>query len=319
MAIACNARKRLDLQGNDAEHVAIPLCWADSGLTMSGEMTLEIFERGAIGQSSGCVMKNGPPELCVAISGGVCEGICEVCNPDYEFIPTHYETNGDPYCRWIVRKKGLRGDVEDLGKHVKRSAKLDLPQDEMLFLRSHACGETWIWTTKGFLEIFGYEKTLDLLKPHMRELGHTNGKWLLDKLNLTQGDVRDLQRAISVIQDALGQKGDFTEIDDEIHGQVQNCPFKDAPKALCKQFEMMMDGVCKALDPDVNFCYTKMMTDGSKECAWVMSKRGMKRGLSAIASQKSESEEMMRHLKWRLVKGEITKDEYEELKEMISK
>ena len=104
-----------------------------------------------------------------------------------------------------------------------------------------------IWTTKGFLEIFGYEKTLDLLKPHMRELGHTDGKWLLDKLNLTQGGVSSLQRAESR---SYRMPLDRKEISLRLMMRyMDKCriPSRMRPKPLCKQFEMMMDGVCRKL------------------------------------------------------------------------
>lgn len=51
-----------------------------------------------------CSCKGSMPEVCKQFEG-VINGVCEVINPDYEFVYDRMMSKGDQTCHWVVRKK----------------------------------------------------------------------------------------------------------------------------------------------------------------------------------------------------------------------
>ncbi len=49
-------------------------------------------------------------------------------------------------------------------------------------------------------------------------------------------------------------------------------PFSQAPPDVCLQYEAFFRGVCEAVDPDFEFAYDRMMSDGDETCHWVIRK-----------------------------------------------
>jgi hypothetical protein len=114
-------KKRLGLIGNDAETIAMTYYFSHCCTSLGKIKPLEIREGGAVVELFYCPAKeiNAPPEACIAYSHYIAEGICEVINPEYEFVFTHHLCNYDDRCRYVVRKKSSVSDLNNLGKLEK--------------------------------------------------------------------------------------------------------------------------------------------------------------------------------------------------------
>jgi predicted hydrocarbon binding protein len=56
------------------------------------------------GEVTDCPFSSSPPEMCYQYEAFF-NGICEVIDPDYEFVYDRMMTKGDDACHWMIRKK----------------------------------------------------------------------------------------------------------------------------------------------------------------------------------------------------------------------
>jgi hypothetical protein len=317
MAIACNARERLGFIGNGIEEVALPFFWIAYALS-NRNATLDIFENGAIVRLYDCPFKNGPPELCIALSHSMADGICENINPRFEHFYTHHLTKGDSRCQWIVREKKAKGEPFEIGEFIKRLPDLDLPEDEVTFLRSNGLGESWSLITDAFVNLHGQDRMLELVIRPMEEIGHSMGEWLQRNLNLNRKDLADAQLAVSSIYSAICHLSVIEPSPNLRLGLVSDCPFRHSPTGLCKQMEIIIDGACKTLDPRLVFSYTSRADRDSDVCSWVIEDEKEK-GKSQVdpEMENAYANKALKALTLKYALGEIPRDEYDRMVRII--
>ncbi len=97
---------------------------------------------------------------------------------------------------------------------------------------------------------------------------------------------------------------------------VVECPFSQAPPEVCIQYEAFFKGVCEAIDPEVEFVYDRMMSDGDPSCHWTL-KRKRAPASQGASVEVLDEEDMVKKLKWRLTNGEIGIDEYRTLLDVL--
>ena len=103
-------------------------------------------------------------------------------------------------------------------------------------------------------------------------------------------------------------------MEDFIEGTVHECPFvQSALPEMCHQYCAFFNGVCEVIDPSYEFVYDRMMTKGDPTCHWVIRKKGT----TPEKVTPKEDSEVLKKLATRYVMGEISKQEYEELKAIL--
>jgi hypothetical protein len=108
------AKQNFSVQGNGPDALSISYLLGSMGV--SNNISGEIRERGAVGTTRNCGLKDAPLSLCFAISHFASEGMCDAINTDYECIWTHHESDGYEYCRYVFKKKSEHIiDLDDLG------------------------------------------------------------------------------------------------------------------------------------------------------------------------------------------------------------
>jgi aryl-alcohol dehydrogenase-like predicted oxidoreductase len=85
---------------------------------------------------------------------------------------------------------------------------------------------------------------------------------------------------------------------------------------MCLQYEAFFNGICEAIDPDYEFAYDRMMTDGDESCHWAIRRKAGRAPIEA-PSTPSDDEDMLKALKWRLTRGEITLEQYQQLRAVL--
>jgi hypothetical protein len=114
------------------------------------------------------------------------------------------------------------------------------------------------------------------------------------------------------------RRGTNSSNKDLVEGQIDECPFSGGPTEICSQYEAFFNGLCEAINPDCEFAYDRMMTKGDKTCHWTIRKKGepAKEKPQGEAA-KEPGENAFELLKKRLVKGEITPEQYRQLRDIL--
>ncbi len=108
---------------------------------------------------------------------------------------------------------------------------------------------------------------------------------------------------------ALNQRGSPNFIsEDEFVMQITDCPCQTFSPEFCGQHGILIDGIIEVLNPAYEFVYDRMMTKGDKTCHWTIRKR---------AKTPSVGQSAQDLLKARLVRGEISEEDYRRMKELI--
>lgn len=241
-------------------------------------------------------------------------------NPDMEFIFTHHLANGDDRCRYIVRKKGGKGDFQDLGRLVKVMPRIELNQDEKLYLGD----QTIMYIISHILSVARdldvEDELLTGLELELRGIGRRLALFLENELTGELEGKEGMLRAIGICQRSMMMQGELNvEIEAEgLNGKVTICPFQDAPLSACREFELVMNGVCEVICPDYEFAYNCMMTKGDKDCTWSLTRKNIEKS-SEKARAQDNPDDPAKVLSLRLAKGEISEEEYERKMQLILK
>ncbi len=316
--LICMVKKRLGLKGPGIEALTIPMCMAQVGIAGVNNIHEEIKEKGAVCYVDSCAYGDAIPEFCVVVSHYTTDLICEALNPEYECIWTHHLTNGDPYDRYIYRKKkGDYKDLDDLGKTIKRIQKFEVPLEEERQLRDYVLFNVLDAMVEGFIDLHGSQKTLEVLIPMAKRIGMEAGKKLVKENPGMKNDAASIGHLLDMFGHAMMQRGSAQFLSkDDFTKEVTDCPFQTFTHEMCRMMEGLMQGIIHSLNPDLEYSYDAMMTKGDVCCKWRLRDRGTKPVL--IEKMMPETSDPLAMLKIRLVKGEIDKKEYEEIKSLIT-
>ncbi len=316
--LLCMVKKRLQLKGSGIETLITPMCLAQVGIAGAENVHQEIKEKGAVCYVDTCAYRDAVPEFCVVISHFTTDLICEALNPDYECIWTHNLTNGDPYDRYVYRKKiGDYADVNDLGKTVITVPKIEVPKEEERALRDYVLTNVLDAVVEGFIDLHGSDKTLSILDPLAKKIGLEGGNLLAKQNPGMKTDAAAIGHLADAFGHAMKQCGSVQYLSkDELRKEIIECPFQSYPNEMCRLLEALLQGVVQSLNPDLLFSYDSMMTRGDRICRWHVRNKGAKPII--IQEERAEVADPLAILKLRLAKGEIGKQEYEEIRDLIS-
>jgi hypothetical protein len=275
LILLVETRRQMNLKGNGPDQIAIPFFIAHSSLGKPEDAELEIREKGVIGTCHDCIFKNATPEFCVVMSREAGDAVCEALNPPYEMLWTHQLTNGDPFCRYIVKKKTEPyNNPEDLGKVIATLPKVNLSKEQLLRFKGFILSRFWGATTEGFVDYCGPEKAMEILGANAHRIGIGAGTYLVQSGMIKERNATGAGQFIDLFEKGSERYGDvIRSSSNEFSKEIVNCPFKDQPRGICLQFESFFNGMCKAVNPDLEYKYSKMMTAGDHSCFWSVTKK----------------------------------------------
>lgn len=307
-AVAQNFMGRLDLKGDELKAIAVPL-YAIRNNSYGGRADpIEIREHGAVVRITSCANSKAPPEFCM-LTHFAAEGIAREVNPEYEIIFTHHLTQGDPYCRYVVRKRSdpFR-DLEDLGDLIELMPSIDLPLEEREAITISIESSFWVNWMKVFVEQAGAEQVIAMIRGPSDAKGREFGVILSREMQMANGDARKVEKGIEVLGEALGQEHvPLSEGSREVEVEVKHCALADGPVQACMQFEFLANGICHSIGPDYELRHESMRTRGDDHCIWAVRKKG---GFDVRRSQVgSDQEDPANVLALRYAMGEISEEE----------
>ena len=269
-AVVGMVRERLGQQANDLETLAMTGYYAHCCTSFGHIRPLEIREGGAITELFACPNPgmNAPPEMCIAMSHVMANGFCRFVNPDYEVTYTHHMGNGDDCCRWVVRRKGSKFTLDNLGR-LEKTIPLDLSMEERGSFATRMVVMQQLFTfTSTLIDLVGSRRALELVVPPARQTGLRVGELKKGGVDVV-GDLSMIKEKMDFLGSLLQQGGSTTVITETgMEREIADCSCKGAPPEVCRQFEAVFDGVCKAIDPSCEFSYDRMMSEGDSICHW---------------------------------------------------
>ena len=323
MAMAANARKRFNLQGNGLEELVMPLYWMHLATSQGQCMVPEIWDGGVVMELRYCPFSRGRPEICIAESHYYAEGICESVNPEYEFVFMHHLANGDTACRCVVREKRGSFSIDQLGELRGHMPEIELTEDEKKYLSDEIAIESLTMFTKAAIDLKVEDRLLEELMAPNHALGRQIGLFLVNEFEGRLEGIDGAERAIELCTTALGIVVKRKASTDEgVELEISTCSFQRAPEQVCEQLEMALNGVCQAIEPDSEVVHHRMSKAGEVACHWTLRKKRAKeqKGKPTKPSiSKEGADDPVRLLTTRMVNGEITEEEYDRKMNLILK
>jgi hypothetical protein len=291
--------QQFGLQGNDVEAVATPYYRAHCGTSQGHIKPMEIRDGQAIVELYACpgTTVGAPPEMCVAVSHYLGEGICEAINPSYEFVFTHHLCNGDDRCRYVVKKKSDKFSLDNPGR-LEKTIPLEMSKAEMdMWLEMECAGELGTFTYASS-ELIGSQRTMEIVAPLQRNTGLRLGA-ILKKNAGGKNDLSTLRDGVDLLCRSVHQTASSVPFTDSgIENEIAICPFRQYfpvnPNSLpipemCMQLEEVLKGVCEAINPIYEFTFDRMMSKGDPTCHWVVSKKAVNKDARQQQSMEDDS------------------------------
>lgn len=252
-----------------------PLYIAQSAIGGPDNIEVEMREKGAVGTIHDCPFKDAKPELCVIMSHVGSEVFCQLADPELECLWTHHMTDGDPFCRYVFKKKAVPyKDPDSLGNVLMKLPRVDLTDEQLNQYKKWGLATYWTNNTICFNMLHGSEKTNEILGVNAKRIGKNVGSTLIEANMLPARDIAVMGSLINLFGEGSAMRGSITSMALGVFAkEITDCPFKNAPPEICKQFESFFNGVLEKINPELEYHYDRMMTMGDKTCKWVITKK----------------------------------------------
>lgn len=158
---------------------------------------------------------------------------------------------GDPFCQHVtVPRSALPEERPEEGRVLMVLTEPALPPEAVLEIGVRFASNLWISTVQALSDAIGGYRTLSVLRPLMRKLGHASGLRYMSILGLSGDDEDNLAKVISLLHEIMQQptvgwrtNGGFEEV-------LGSCPYEDSPDEVHKLCDALAEGVCRAVRPD---------------------------------------------------------------------
>lgn len=308
IALANNLSAALGTEKKGIENLAYQ--WEVADLIMGMEGMTEITPYGTRTEITSCPFASGPAILCIAHFNQVPEAWAHYMVPDLmhrNFVESLYK--GDSrcfgYCSSISAVKAVLSAPVLKTIKITDSSKLDTTTMRSLFLT-----DFWEFFLTMFVDQVGSQEVVAVLGPKFYDLGIRD--WEKMNMDIENGkEQRPLQRLMSVFAKKFGQEcGAIVQTRSSLQGEVHKCPFSNCHPEMCLLIGEYLKGLCHAAETGSKFSYIEMMTNGSSKCIW-------KIDLGIENEPIDRKDDLVYRLKLRLVNGEISKEEYRELYDLV--
>jgi hypothetical protein len=258
-----------------------------------------------------------------------CISLCEYTGTAYqgelaqgeEIVLTKALSFGDPVCQWVAKEKGREAKVAAVAEfRVPEDERPPPPEDDLReYLALSIIGEAWSNATRAFIDFAGPERALDRLHFYMRHAGLSFGIRMSERFEARERGVDSILDMIKLVQILHHRKSTYARREEDIEGEVSECPFSSSCPEMCAQYEAFFNGICEAVDPAYEFAYDRRMTHGDQTCHWVirMKRENAPGPTDGKPGKKAIEDDPRKILSIRLAKGEIGEEEYRRLRQLL--
>jgi predicted hydrocarbon binding protein len=244
-----------------------------------------------------CRLGPGRHPYCPGHCGPLMETMMDTMRPGYDIQLLSCLGNGDRECLMLVKPKHKGLTIEDLHRRRMRPIPIPaIPEQMRLQIVPNYLHWSWIFVVTSAFNTMGIEKAMEMLLPIMREEGM---KFPKDGLPPEESIALVLRKMTAVARVAA------------VHGghevTIEECPIIGHPPEVCALLHAFFSGMAEEA--------------GVKESKWLE----MAIGGSRICRLKLEAarpsthlDQMLETLQERLVRGEISFEDYTRIKNEIS-
>ena len=239
-----------------------------------GKAELKASENLVILDIFGCMTKGESNELCHMTCKELMDNQAQNMGPGAFAVLERSLSGGDDSCRILIgTKEGMTG--RNL-KYFKEIEHMNINDSEFRNFQIQYVSESWVFTTRAVIDSLGAQAARERLCSYMRRSGLSYGFRIL---NILRGESKQstVKEVVQYINDLHLRKGKVLSTNGSFGEEVFECPFSQAPQEVCLQYEAFFNGVCDAIDPEYEFRYHHMMTDGDESCNWIIKERVGKR------------------------------------------
>jgi len=274
--------------------------------------------KGAYSDMLECPYRDTLPELCVLICYDCDRAVYEEYEGDLVPVVFRLEAEGRRYCRWIIKKRGAPNDDPfDVGEPLACLNLREVGPEVRTLMVGATNGNSWIHLTRSLVEILGHEEAVSILGKYMRHFGCSVGLRLKVSIQNEGGHALAINQLLEEINEAGHQKGRTVELSSErVVKEITECPFSGSPSEIGEQLEAFVNGVCEVIDPEFEVTHPKAMCRGDATCIRVISKKAQ--APERASKNVPDNDAHITVLKSRLAKGEISLEEYRQLKEALT-
>jgi hypothetical protein len=273
-------------------------------------------------ESEGCPFLGTIPEICECYCSIFAGSFTRQIDPDLEIESTPGNGTENPRCKWRFyhRTQTPMSDfsIRELDVEALMS---QISGEEMEWRSHHYIGGVWEMITYAMVNGLGSEAMLGSLSGYMRRNGFSFGLRIKSYRGIEGRDLDSILSALEVFSKAICQKQVRPSSGpEELKVLVSACPFSSdyATPEHCQLIENINDGICKAINPDYEFHYDSMMTNGADGCQWTVRRRPPHQKGREIETRGQNAEEsLLSVLKMRLAKGEISLEQYEKIAQVL--
>jgi hypothetical protein len=224
-------------------------------------------------QSTRCLFEKAPPEFCQLFENVTTPAANHAMCPDHLYVCDSMVTQGDPVCSgrgFVTPGSPYHGRLDEMP-----DLKLpDIPQEEVDFWTLQVLGEEWVFCTKALLDHEEADEALDLLCERLQQHGRNKSAELQVLFVHQDNDPFGIRSILDGLNSIFHQKGtEKHKAPQHVEKEIQECPFSNAPRAICRQFEAFGKGICDGIDPSWEVVHTEAMCDGDERCVRVIRKR----------------------------------------------
>jgi len=170
----------------------------------------------------------------------------------------------------------------------------------------------WTLLLKSMLDEIGTEMTMNALRPKFNEIGREFANRFIEEYRIDFENLGSVADGLSSFHSSFLKKGRFKRSSDSFSIVTEECPFSGEPSEVCQLFQYFYDGLLEKMNPDFSMQCSGMMTKGDKTCHWLIRKKGKTDG-----KDDAVPEDPIKVLKLRYARGEITREEYQRMKEEL--
>jgi hypothetical protein len=160
---------------------------------------------------------------------------------------------------------------------MKKINKDEISVEEWHNLEKRVVIEGYMINSMALVENLGSKGTIDALRPHARNSGNAftiNMQKMfkiegsnIEKIAMTSQLWDMLTNASLVDQDIQ------VNSDKIIRAGFLDCAFKSAPIEVCMWHQMLINGICEAIDPEFECRFMQMLPNGDPMCSYIIEKK----------------------------------------------
>jgi len=239
------------------------------------------------------------------------DGFAEISGLEYRGMVHTFPEREGRSCRVILRPTELpKHMIPENPKVLIQIPTFEIPSNESHSYMLQYLGEWWVDATKAFEEVMDQELAEDILREHAFNAGKNEFSPMMSRLGIDRTDPSSWGSLICKMS-PISRDGIKVLVanENEYKAEISDCPFAASPIEICQQMEAFYDGACQGIDPELEFHYEEMRTKGDGRCIWTLRR---KRPTPRRAPE--DALEVLRH---RLAKGEISIEEFDEIRKRL--